>query len=699
MKFPLQRRGLPRHLPKLLIPGLRTTSQIRALLSQGGTSGPGDCGRRPSRGPAGSFDYVEADDLEQDTPDHPDHWDEQRWATESKAGKARELASLAEYGVYLPVPRQQSFGGKYITTRWEEVPKLKQGKWICRSKFVAREFRWKDPGRDNLFGVTSSSNTGRILDYLMVKKGWRAYLADCKCAFFHAPEEEEVYVEPPDEWKQEHPEDDMVWLLLKQLYGRRPAPKTFSDFCSGVLTDKIGMKRCAEVPHLFYHEETEVCLEVHVDDFYAVGPGETAGNLLKRVAQYMTLTLEGPYDVGSTFVHLKRVRTVTAEGMYIAASPSHLRKLLKLTDLTEESKGRDTPITKAVVESETDEELSAEEWTKYRAVVGLLMYVSADRPDVQYVVNELSGLMSRPTLRAWEAAKHLVRYLIRTKDYALFFDKGTDNCDHITVMTDSDWATDRQSRKSKSAVHIYAGNCLLYSFTRRQTVIAQSSAEAEFYATASGVSEGVLIRKVLAFFGLVLGLQALTDSSANNAMTHRLGVGKIRHLETKVLWLQQLVYRGFLTMSWSPGRYNNSDLGTKVLGKARFLELVEKTGLRDLKDSDVKVQQVANVLSTQAGPSKEQIAQALAVLVGWLQDRGGIRRAKRFDCPSAGNLHDRSVCWLLRPLLVATVETWQGKSHHVLQRTDVRGRAPGPKLPFPPKDQEGLRVVVVPMVQ
>ena len=74
-------------------------------------------------------------------------------------------------------------------------------------------------------------------------------------------------------------------------------PSACPDFCSGVLTNKIGMKRCVEVPHLFYDEETEVCLEVHVDDFYAVGPGEAAGNLLKRVAQYMTLTLEGPYDV------------------------------------------------------------------------------------------------------------------------------------------------------------------------------------------------------------------------------------------------------------------------------------------------------------------------------------------------------------------------------------------------------------------
>ena len=188
-------------------------------------------------------------------------------------------------------------------------------------------------------------------------------------------------------------------------------------------------------------------------------------------------------------------------------------------------------------------------------------------------------------------------------------------------MTDSDWATDRQSRKSKSAVHIYVGNCLLYSFTRRQTVIAQSSGEAEYYATASGVSEGLLIRKILAFFTSVLGLRAVTDSAANNSMAHRLGVGRIRHLETKALWLQQLVYRGLLTMSWSPGKYNNSDLGTKLLQKARFQELVQKAGLRDMEENETKIQQVANVLAKTAGPSKEQVGQALAILVGWLQVR------------------------------------------------------------------------------
>ena len=566
--------------------------------------------------PEEAWECLDFDEVDCKASEHPDNWTEEKWLKESYKGKSKELGCLRDYGVYKPVPRAQSVGGKYISTRWEEVPKWKEGKWIVRSRFVAREFKWKDPGRDDIFGVTSSANTGRILDYLLAKKQLRAYLADVECAFFHAPEEDEVYVEPPQEWKDDHPDEDYVWQLVKQLYGRRPAPRAFSDFVAGVLIDEIGMKRCVEVPHLYYHEETEVCLEVHVDDFYAVGPGEAAGNLLQRIGQRMTLKIEGPYDIGSTFVHLKRVRVVAPEGVYISASPNHLKKLLKLTDLSEGSKGRDTPITKPVVGSEEDEELPAEQRTQFRAVVGILMYMSTDRPDIQYTVNELSSLMSRPTQRGWESAKHLVRYLLKTKDYALFFGREAENCDDVVIMTDSDWATDQQNRKSKSAVHIYVGDCLLYSYTRRQTVIAQSSAEAEFYASASGVSEGILLRKVLAFFGLPLGLRALTDSAANNAMAHRLGVGKVRHLETKVLWLQQLVYRGLLTMTWKAGRFNNADLGTKVLQKARFQELVEMAGLRDRAEDVVGVRQVAKV---QTGPTREQIAQAIVVLAGFSQ--------------------------------------------------------------------------------
>ena len=65
--------------------------------------------------------------------DHPDNWSEERWYEESLKGKAKELTPLERYQVYIPVPKQDTKGKKYITTRWEEVPKFKDGQWHVNS--------------------------------------------------------------------------------------------------------------------------------------------------------------------------------------------------------------------------------------------------------------------------------------------------------------------------------------------------------------------------------------------------------------------------------------------------------------------------------------------------------------------------------------------------------------------------------------
>lgn len=100
--------------------------------------------------------------------------------------------------------------------------------------------------------------------------------------------------------------------------------------------------------------------------------------------------------------------------------------------------------------------------------------------------------------------------------------------------------------------------------------------EAEMYASASGVSEGILLRKVLAFLGMFLGLQ--------------------------VLWLQQLIYKGLLTMTWQAGKDNNSDLGTKVLRKGRFLELRDMCGLLNPQGRTAQVASVETRVSPAATP-------------------------------------------------------------------------------------------------
>ena len=139
---------------------------------------------------------------EDDTPvsgptDHPDTWTDEKWILESLKGKAKELIRLKHDGVYMGIPRSKA-KGKYVTTRWEEVSKFKNGEWIIRSRFLPREFMWQQPHRDDIFGVTSSSNTSRVLDLLLAKNpGYCAYLADVEYAFFHASEDELCFVEAP----------------------------------------------------------------------------------------------------------------------------------------------------------------------------------------------------------------------------------------------------------------------------------------------------------------------------------------------------------------------------------------------------------------------------------------------------------------------------------------------------------------------
>ena len=152
----------------------------------------------------------------------------------------------------------------------------------------------------------------------------------------------------------------------------------FGDFSNEIITE-IGFIRCAEVPHLYHHVKEQVSLEVHVDDFYAVGPGTAPERLLKQIGEHLTLLIEGPYNEGNpSFTHLKRRPMVTKEGVWIQPSANHLKKLLDicgLDEIYEMSKPRETPTTKEVATLEPSEPLQNEEIRRYRAIVGLLIDV------------------------------------------------------------------------------------------------------------------------------------------------------------------------------------------------------------------------------------------------------------------------------------------------------------------------------------
>ena len=98
-----------------------------------------------------------------------------------------------------------------------------------------------------------------------------------------------------------------------------------------------------------------------------------------------------------------------------------------------------------------------------------------------------------------------------------------------------------------------------------QATIALSSAEAELIAAVRGAAEGLAVQSLMRDFGRKCGLRIHLDSSAAIGICKCTGVGKIRHLDTRLLWTQELVRERSVEFAKIPGVENPADLMTKHL--------------------------------------------------------------------------------------------------------------------------------------
>ena len=141
----------------------------------------------------------------------------------------------------------------------------------------------------------------------------------------------------------------------------------------------------------------------------------------------------------------------------------------------------------------------------------------------------------------------------------------------LEVFTDSDWASDRSSRGSFSCATMFMGGCFLFSSSRTQKLVSLSSAEAEVYACSSGTSDAILLGYLVSWMtGKRTVIYLYTDSSGAHGILQRRGVGRLRHLSCRILWLQALVENGTVKLSPVAGSMNPADVGTKSLPVPRM---------------------------------------------------------------------------------------------------------------------------------
>ena len=122
------------------------------------------------------------------------------------------------------------------------------------------------------------------------------------------------------------------------------------------------------------------------------------------------------------------------------------------------------------------------------------MYLMNRRPDICFTLNTLIQYLTDPRHVHLTAAKHILRYLKGTVDYGLKYK--ADQRINLEGYVDLDWVGSAIDRNITSGNFFSMGSGVISWFSKKQSCVALSTAEAEYVTACSASCEAVWLRKI-----------------------------------------------------------------------------------------------------------------------------------------------------------------------------------------------------------
>jgi hypothetical protein len=173
------------------------------------------------------------------------------------------------------------------------------------------------------------------------------------------------------------------------------------------------------------------------------------------------------------------------------------------------------------------------------------------RPDIAFIVGMLGRYLSNPGMDHWKAAKRVMRYLTRTKDYMLTYSRS----DQLEIIgySDSDFAGCQVSRRSTSGyIFLLAGGAISWKSTK-QTLIASSTMAAEFVVCYEASNLGIWLRNFVTGLRILNGIERplklyCDNNSAVLYSNNNRSSSKSKHIDIKFLVVKERVQSGQISI-------------------------------------------------------------------------------------------------------------------------------------------------------
>jgi hypothetical protein len=360
----------------------------------------------------------------------------------------------------------------------------------------------------------------------------------------------------------------MACRLHKALYGLKQAPRSWHQRLDAELRD-IGFNPSSADPGLYIYTGKDYLayLLIYVDDILIAAQDVATVNSVKATLMSIFDARdlgEATFFLGMNILRDRDNRTLKLSQETLTAA------ILKDYDMLECAPKR-TPLEPGVKLTKDGGDPLDTTVYNYRAMIGSLIYLSTcTRPDISQAVGVLSKFAAAPTTEHWTAGKRVLRYLAETPTFGITYNEQKIG---LIGYSDADYAGDLDTRRSTTGyVFILSGGAVCWS-SKRQAIVATSTAEAEYVAAAAAVKEALWLRMLAADMRLdvsTVGIMA-DNQAAIRVLKDPIASQRTKHIDVAYHFARERVRRKEVCFKYIPTQEMVADALTKAVPESKLV--------------------------------------------------------------------------------------------------------------------------------
>jgi len=341
---------------------------------------------------------------------------------------------------------------------------------------VARGFKQrKGIDFDLTYSPTLNIDGLKLIIALASKFKWNMIQLDIKAAYLNAHFEKDIYTTIP-------PGDPNFgkgyWMMNKALYELKQSGSQWNITITKFLVNN-GYHQLISEKCIFKRIIKNKLLGIiglYVDDMVITGEDKEIKRIVNIIKNNFKVSKVEPIN------YILGIKIDKEDNKYYISQEGFIVKLLETFNLKYTRK-TNTP---CVGDNTKGENKKPFDTTTYKSAIGSLIYLAkCTRPDISFAVGKAARISENPTITDWIKVTHILKYLNTTKNYKICYDGEGE----IIGYTDADFAGDIKDRKSTSGNIILMGNNPICWTSKKQSIVATSTAEAEYISTSECIKK------------------------------------------------------------------------------------------------------------------------------------------------------------------------------------------------------------------